>query len=75
VSIDNVASPVAALLSGFLQQKLGPKVNINQFIAIFKSSFSNQVVLMSACFPYIGGWALAALSGACKNVTMLYMSR
>ena len=58
VSIDNIATPVVCILSGFLQHNFGPKR-----------------ILMLACFPYICGWATAAVAAHFRSVYLLYVSR
>ena len=58
VSLDNIATPVICILSGFLQHRFGPKR-----------------ILMLACFPYICGWATAAVAARLKSVILLYVSR
>jgi len=55
VSLDNSATPVVCILSGFLQQYFGP-----------------LRVLVFACFPYAGGWLIAALANSPYH---LYLSR
>ena len=37
VSIDNVATPIVALLSGYLQHKLGPKVLSTVVVYVVKA--------------------------------------
>ena len=74
MSIDNSVTPIAALLSGLLQQTLGPKVESKTFFfpPVNKAA---QLVLMVTCLPYSLAWVLAALAGSYTNVSLLYVSR
>ena len=76
MSIDNLATPFVCILSGFLQQRFGPRnVSINLYIKNATKDvgtlFLSQVLLF-ACLPYLFGWVFAAYA---LSVHALYLSR